>query len=178
MILITTADFTGRFQVNLNTANTPLLQACIDDWEKHYLCHLLGVELAELFIADLNNVSQEARFTVIQDEFYLDHNSCVHHSRGLVYLLTACCYYHYVTDHSYRVADSGITYPNNEAQTVASPLGASRASEVRWNEMLNTAAQIQWYVTSYAPQEFADNEARMYPEYNGQCFEPRYGAML
>lgn len=178
MILLQTSDFTGRYTLNLNAANTPILQDVINDYEKQYILKLLGVDLGLLFIADLLEVSQDPRFTVIQEPFEIQYNGCNYQSKGMLTFLKAVIYSIFVTDRQVRNSDNGVSFSINEAQTIATPQQAAREGEKKWNEILDTVAAIQWYCTVYAPFLNPDTPEMQYPEYNGECFKPKFSPLL
>jgi len=178
MILLQISDFTGKYTINLNAVTTPLLQSYIDDYEANYIYKLLGVDLGLLFIADLANVSQEARFVVIQEPFAIQYNGCNYVSTGMLDYLKAAIYYEYTKDRQIRPSDNGVSFSINEAQTIATPQQAAREAEKKWNAALDTVAAIQWYCYTYADATYPDDEDMRYPEYNGECLEPKFSPLL
>lgn len=191
-LLLSTADFTGFYILNVNMANTPTLQAYIDRYEAHYIKKLLGVELGLAFIADLANVSQDVRFTVLQDPFDLhlagtsgQYNPFTHKkpktdysSRGMVDFLAAAVLYEFTCRQQVRHTDNGIAVSINEAVTIVTPKEAANFGESRWNEALDTVEAIQWYCTVYAPATYPTTPARLYPEYNGEEFDYYYNQIM
>lgn len=183
MILLSVTDFTGFF--NIPTSNsretTTLLQTYIDRYEKTYLCNLMGVELAELFIADLANVTQETRFAVIQDAFYLDDpntTGVMYESKGLVDMLTGVIFYHFVTERSALLTTNGVSVSVTETGEILSPEGAYRFAERKFNQMLATWEAIQWYIEDYAPSEYPNDADRLYPEFNGQGMDYKFSPIF
>ena len=53
-ILVSSTDFTGYYKLPINTRNTSELNEVISLKERLYLNKVLGVDLAQLFIDDLN----------------------------------------------------------------------------------------------------------------------------
>lgn len=189
MILLTVADFVTYFSIPVSVASETEadLQVYIDRFEKYYIVKLLGATLGELFIADLANASQAARFVAIQDEFYLDNlNSCfcgywynyeqgeVVISRGMVDMLKGFIFYEYVSASQTKLSQNGVTISIDEGGTILSPQGGFRFAEKKFNECLLTFRAIQWYIRQYAPSE-TDYE---YPEFNGTYLSPRYSPIL
>lgn len=171
MILLETADFAGYNYINTTTATLVRLQAYIDRYEKQYICELLGVELAELFIADLANVSQDAIYVAIQNAFYEQADSgTIYISKGMVDFLLCAVAYHYIKDTQYSHTTSGVAKMLTEAQKDQSGENAYRYAERRFNEALDTVDAIQWYCD-------IENSAD-YPTYKGQKIAPKYAAML
>lgn len=192
MILLQLSDFTGFYILNVNTANTPILQALIDRYEAYYIKKLLGVELGLAFIADLQNISQDARFSVLQDPFDLhlagttgQYNPITgkktqtdYSSRGMIDFLAACVFYEWAKTRQVRATDNGIAVSVDEAETLVTPKEAANYGESKWNEAVETAEAIQWYCTTYAPATYPTTPARLYPEYNGDKFDYLYNQIF
>ena len=171
MILLTTADFAGYNYLNTTTATLTRLQAYIDRYEKQYICELLGVELGELFIADLANASQDVRFVAIQDAFYEQTTGgTIYISKGMVDFLLCAVAYHYIKDTQYSHTTSGVAKMLTEAQKDQSGENAYRYAERRFNESLDTVDAIQWFCKTEAATD--------YPEYKGVAIAPKYAALL
>ena len=68
------SDYKGEISITTNKYTKKDLELYIDDYELEIIEDLLGCELAELFIADLDvdNMPQEPRFTAIYDKFCID----------------------------------------------------------------------------------------------------------
>jgi hypothetical protein len=171
MILLSTSDFTGYNYINTSTASLPKLQAYIDRYEKMYILQLLGVELGELFIADLSNASQDVRFVAIQDPFYEQTDAGhIYQSNGMIEFLCAAIAYHYIKDTQFSHTISGVGKKLLEAQKDQSGENAHRYGERRFNEELNTVDAIQWYCKTF--------DSATYPEYKGVEIKPIYSAIL
>lgn len=190
MILLTVADFVTYFSIPVSVARETEadLQVYINRFEKYYIVKLLGATLGELFIADLANASQEDRFVVIEDEFYLDNpNSCysdyfgyyytegsVIISRGMADMLKGFIFYEYVSANQAKLSQNGVTVSVDEGGTIQSPQNGYRFAEKKFNECLQTFRAIQWYIRQYAPS----NTDYEYPEFNGTFLAPRYSPIL
>ena len=71
-ILIDTDDFQGKWCIAVDDYSEDHLNDYIDTFEKKLLVSLLGVELFDLFQADLvDQVPQTARFVSIFNEFFM-----------------------------------------------------------------------------------------------------------
>lgn len=168
-LIVTSADFVAYYGLATDIQLAPRIQAYIDRWEKYYIRRLLGVELGNLFIADLANATQDPRFVVIEDAFdEQDETWCnkIRSSRGMKDMLTAMIYYHFVFDGQLSNTQTGVNLPQNETSQTLSPRAAAREAEKKWNELLDTVEAIQWYCRDFKPED--------YPEYLGLLFEPRY----
>lgn len=176
MIILSTADFTGWYWIPVTTGtdqSEEILQDFIDRYERNAIRELLGVELGDLFITDLANASQEARFAAIEDAFAYDDpngSSTQYISQGIAEYLKAYVYYRYVSDRQARNTHGGVAFNTNEAQNVADMHNAYRYAEKRWNEALETVAAIQWYCADYQKAD--------YPEYNGQVMKRRFSPIF
>lgn len=179
MILLSLADFVTYFSIPVSVAaeTEADLQVFIDRFEKPYIIKLLGATLGELFIADLANVSQDARFVAIQDEFYLDSTELCgvqFHSTGMHDMLKGFIFYEFVSASQTKLSQNGVTISIDEAGTILSPEGGFRFAEKKFNEALITYKAIHWYIRQYSPT----NTDYTYPEFNGINLPPRYSPFL
>ena len=163
-ILIDSEDFVGKWAIAQDDYSTDRLDEYITTFEKQYLVYLLGVELFDLFQADLvAQVPQTARFVSIFNEFYIDDNSCVFHSEGMKKMLLGMVYFQYVRDNDIKQTPSG-TFKNNSE--LATKFPSFNQVVQRWNQSTDTFGTIQWYI--------CDNPTT-YPEYNGQLIQHTSG---
>lgn len=176
MILLSLSDFTTLFSLAQATASNPTLQAFIDKYEASYIKRILGVELGEKFITDVQGEDAdsdeiESRFQILIDGF-TKQDSCGHimENRGMKEILAALVYYHYVTETQAKHTQSGVTLNQAEVSTILSPENATRFGEQKWNGALSSIEAVQWW---------CDVEDRAnYTEYNGTYLRPRYSALL
>lgn len=175
MILVTTEDFTGFYLLALADKTRPVLEQFIEDYEKKYILKLLGKELGELLIADIEGEDSDSQ--AIEDRFqvlinpFTEQSSCkIYESEGLKKLLVALIYYHYVTETQTEHTQAGVTVPQSENSNILSPEGATRTAEKRWNKALDFIEAIQWYCQDFKPSD--------YPEYDGLKFYARYSPLL
>lgn len=89
-------------------------------------------------------------------------------------MLKCMVYYEFVKDKCVWLTQNGVTIWADEGGTVLSPEGSVRFAEKKWNESLDTAAAIQWYIFTYSPS----NTDYEYPEYNGQEFKVKFSAIF
>lgn len=168
-LIVTQADFTAFYGLATDINLAPRIQAYIDRYEKTYIRQLLGVELGNLFIADLANPTQDPRFVVIEDPFdEQDANCCntIRASRGIKDMLLAFIYYHYIFGSQLSNTQTGVNLSQNETSQTLTPRNAAREAEKKWNELLATVEAIQWYCRDFKPED--------YPEYLGIRISPRY----
>ena len=163
-ILIDTDDFVGKWNIAVDDYSEDRLNDYIDTFEKQYLVYLLGVELFDLFQADLVlQVPQTARFVSIFNEFFIDDGSCVFHSEGMKKMLLGMIYFQYVRDNDIKQTPSG-TYKNTSE--LANSFPSFNSVVQRWNQSIENYQTIQWYI--------CDNPT-IYPEYNGQLIQHTSG---
>lgn len=173
MLIVSKNDFTGFFELPRTTASDPELQSYIDSYEKKTIYELLGVELGELFIADIvNGVPIDARFIAIFNSFALQDNSCgkIYSSAGIKSILLAVIYYHYVLETQTNVSQSGAMTSESETGSTGNNHTAARKAEIKFNWMLHSVEAVQYKCSRESKAD--------YPEYKGQKFKPQYSALL
>ena len=148
--------------------STTVVQQYITDKETDILNKLLGDALALLFIADLvSGVPQTARFLAIFNAFTDGENR--KQSLGIKKILQAQVFYWIIYDDIIKHSQSGVVTGSAENSIVQVGGDATRLGESRWNEVLQSWKDIQWYIN--------DNSGT-YPEYDGQPCHPKYSALL
>jgi len=168
-LLVTTDDFTGTYRLAESIGLTALLQEYIDRYERYYIRQLLGATMGDDFIADKSSPTQDPIYVVLEDAFAMDDNADVIESKGMVDMLVAMIFYHFISETQTNHTQSGIAKQAVETSGVLTPENAFRYAESRFNSALDTVDAIQWYCESYAPED--------YPDYNGQEIKPRYSAI-
>ena len=158
MSIIQVTDFAnGKFIIPTNPMQTTDLQTYIDDAQRSFLVQLLGVELYDLFIADLvNNVPQSARFIKIFDPFNDQTNDVLTISDGMKEMLKGFVYYLYLRDLVNRATTTGLTksLPEN-ADNVS---GVWYDLNRRYNESVETYKVIQNYMLVLYPTNYKEYE--------------------
>lgn len=141
------------------TWQTDDVQDYIDEQEVFYLKKLLGLELYNLFIADLDpsGVPQSARFLSIFNEFELDTDCNECESRGMVQMLKGLVYFHVVRDQPVQQSTTGISKKKSENSESVSTNSLDLFT--RYNNSVDDFKCIR--------QRIIDNEDT-YPEYNGK----------
>ena len=87
-ILITSADFTGENVVATDVYTEERLNSFIAAYEAKLLYELLGIELCDLFVADLvNKVPQTAKYLTIYNAFVKEINDKMYNSDGMKLML-------------------------------------------------------------------------------------------
>lgn len=167
--LIDLDDFTGPFRLPRESRLDPIWQDYIDRRDNYWIRRILGDELADLFIADLSNPSQDPRFVAIQEEFSEQDDCRLYVSEGLVRVIVALVYFEIITGEQLRISGSGIVTLIAETSNIVSPRAAMRFAESKRNAVLDSVEAIQWYCREFASED--------YPEYLGTRIEPEYQSM-
>lgn len=179
MSFTTPSDYKGINNITQNKYDVSYLQEYIDELEEEYLTDLLGCELYDLFIADLDlsGLPQSARFIAIYEKicedidsllflnpynpFYYDYydSYCYHRqnrSRGMVEMLKSFVYAEYVREQANTNSSIGL----NKSKGVASDPVRLDGSAIRrnFNKGINDFWNIQYYI--------CENSVT-YPEFNG-----------
>lgn len=161
-MFVVTTDFTGFYAISNGTANQDdKIDAYIDSSEPKFLRDLLGCDLYDLFITDLdvNNIPQTQRFIDIYDAFCVDDSigsGVQRRSKGMVEMLKGFIYFNIVRDSDYFNTISGNV--KNEFSNSTSVSTVQMGLTERYNVALGTYWSIQCFI--------CDN-ASTYPEYNG-----------
>lgn len=162
-LLIQTTDFIGKHRVAINTQTEQLLQQYIDKYEELYLINLLGVDLYNLFKADVvSYLPQSAIYLSIYNKIQKDDGGRLRISEGMKEMLLGFIYFEYMRDLKFKSTVSGGTVNNVEAANEADP---ETTVYQRYNDGVRSANTIQWYIC----ENMSD-----YPDYNGQEYKLAY----
>ena len=166
MALTLTTDFTGEYKVQKDSKQD--LEAYITKYEKIYLVQLLGAELFDLFIADLDNatpqVPQSAIFLSIYNAFQTDDDGFVRVSEGMRVMLKQFIYFHFVRDSNHKKTESGVVI-NRVEVSENTPYNGYNLVEA-FNEGVTNAWSIQFFI---------DDNIKDYPKENMQLIEHTSG---
>jgi len=144
-ILLTNTDFVGEYAIPQNQYTKDDLNSFIDRYERSYLYKLLGVELGNLFIADLvAKVPQSAEYLAIYNEFAEDYNYGALISRGMKDMMLRFVYFEYVRTQKYNVSITGVVQTNGTNSTPAK-YDSHWITRV-YNDGVDTANAIQCYI--------------------------------
>lgn len=160
---------TGEFAISSNQYTAQDLSVYIDKYEKNYLEDMLGVELAELLLADLDQSGypQSPRFQAIFGRFSKDYEQNgvkgILRSDGIPATLKAFVWCEYVKDQNVKNTISGSTVNEQEVSAVVSFRNAQFID--RYNETLKSYGAIQQFCF--------DNMEQDYPEFNGVVKQPK-----
>jgi hypothetical protein len=157
-ILINSDDFVGVFELSQGTYQDDDIDAYIDQREKDILVNLLGVELFDLFEADLvAQVPATPIYQTIYNPFQFDDDSCVRLSDGMKKMLLGLIYFYYVRDDS--SVNTAMGNRVNDAENSRESNSSERGLVQRYNKAIDTYQSIQWYICDFKTD---------YPTYNGQ----------
>lgn len=147
---ITYDDFgKGKYELHHGMYEQTKIQAYIDKYERQYLVKLLGVDLFNLFVADLvAGVPQSAIYTKIYNPFEYDNVNCyVYISEGMIDMIKGFVYYQYLKDLTNTVAVSGNVRPLGENSENVSTLNSMIYT--RYNDSVRTYKTIQKYICDF-----------------------------
>lgn len=164
MSIVVNSDFVGKFELSITQFNTDLIDSYIDRYEKIYLTKLLGVELYNLFIADLdvNNVPQTTKYETIYNALSVDVYNEVLFSYGMKDLILGVVYYNYTKDNVVKQTPIGSVKSKAENSEV---MFNNQWLTNRYNESLESFKAIQHYILQN------END---YPTFNGQVIKYEY----
>ena len=162
MAILQETDFdNGRFEIPTNTYQDDTLNDYIDRVENYYLPRLFGVELYDLFIADLTPSTpqepQSARFLQIFNPFNDQTDDDFTQSKGIKVMLQGLVYYTYVRDNVSVVTTGGTKQTSSENATNVA--ASSVMVDSKYNEAIETYKVIQNYMLNVDPDT--------YPEFEG-----------
>ena len=165
MAIIAVSDFVGRYNLVKDVYSTQLIGDYIVKFEKKYLYQLLGVELAELLIADISGgVPSSPEYAKIFNPLYFN-DSCdnLYHSDGIKSLLLGLVYWHYTIEGRLTPSITGGTSQN---EVEVGKIALSR-SEIfaRYNDSVDYAKCIQRYILENSSD---------YPTFKGNKFTYNY----
>ena len=163
---ITYEDFNkGKFELHSGIYENEKINKYIDKYEKQYLIKLLGVDLFNLFVADLvDYIPQTDIYLKLYEPFEYDGSNCyIVISEGLIDMVKGFIYFQYLKDQTNQVAVSGNVRPLGENSQNVSTLNTMIYT--RYNESVKTFKSIQKYI--------CDNSSD-YLDYNGQGLKLAY----
>ena len=162
MAILQESDFdSGRFELPTNTFQEDSFDDFIERVESEYLPQLFGVELYDLFIADLSagtpQVPSDPRFLKVFNAFNDQTDDCLTQSKGMIVMLKGLVYYLCLRDRVSRITTDGIKVTKGENSDNVSGIGHSLTS--RYNESIETYQVIQNYMLNV--------DEVTYPEFEG-----------
>ena len=163
--ILTIDDFeNGRYKIPVNPTQEIDLMDKIEYVENTYLPKLFGVELYDLFIADLDlpvaGDPTAPRFVKVFNSFnYQQNGGCkkIVRSEGIKEMLKAFVYYLYTRDEVSRITTVGIKKTDSENSQNISAIKHDITSRI--NQGVMTYHAIQYYI--------CNNDEFDYPEFDG-----------
>ena len=159
MSLVLNTDFVGEWKISQKCADE--LTEYITRYENLYLVRLLGKELYDLFIADLDastpQVPQSARFLAIYNSFEQDESNCVIVSEGMRLMLIQLIFFHFVRDQAYQNTPVGQVHAMSATTSMPGYNGYNLTTS--YNRGIENYRSIQWKIL---------DESSTYPEENTQ----------
>lgn len=158
MSLIIADDFTGKYEVHISQFTADKLQEYIDRYETSILNKLLGVELYNLFIANIVSPTPLPIYNKIFLPF-IEQTDCgeILESKGMKDLLTGMIYFYYVRDQYTQMSTLGAV--KNKGENSESTTYVMSGLNARWNEAVETYDAIQRYIEL--------NKSADYPTFKG-----------
>jgi hypothetical protein len=147
-ILITSDDFTGLYRVSENYNTEEDFEIVIDTFEKEYLQDLLGCELYDLFVADVDPITKQPVTQIyidIYNAFCKEDSLCVQNrSFGMVDMLCAFIYWEWLRQNQLRKTSIGTVVADAENASHARP--TSTMIYVRYNRGIRSFKAIQRFI--------------------------------
>lgn len=139
------ADFIDKFELSTGMYSNTKIQDYIDRYEEQYLIQLLGVELYNQFIADLDidNIPQDVKFLKIFEPFNEQISFTLMMSRGMKDMLVGFIYFEYLKDLITKTTSVGVTKPQEQNSKI---ITSHTTIYGRYNESINTYKAIQEYI--------------------------------
>lgn len=159
MAILQISDFdNGSTAIPTNPNQEADLQLMIDYVEAYYLPRMFGVELNDLFLADLvGGVPTSPRFVYVFDAFTDQSNTAIISSDGIKAMLKGLVYFHYGREQQTRITTVGAKQVNSENSENRSSIQHDYMQ--RYNCSIGDYKAIQHYMSEI--------NAADYPEYKG-----------
>lgn len=157
-IFVNQYDFENqsKFQLSTGLYTNQKITNYIDRYEKDYIMELLGVELGNLFFADVSGaLPVTPKYLKIYQPFYEQISFTYMGSKGMKDMLMGFIYFEYIKDMATNVTPVGSVKPKEQNSSVVS---AHNPIYLVYNESISTYNAIQEYIY------FNMND---YPEFRG-----------
>lgn len=142
MALVQPGDFTGKFSITLNGYKTTDFATYIERYEPILLAELLGVELYNLFIVDIELPLPDEIYTKLKEPFMEQPNCEILNSYGIVDMLCGFIYFLWLRDEKVQQTINGGAKLKGENSERS---GDSDLFQ-RYNESVDTYKAIQSYI--------------------------------
>ena len=148
--IVNISDFTGTIFIQKGCHDQ--LQFYIDTFESKYLYELLGIEKADLLVADLvGGVPVDPDILAWFNPFFIEEKSChyiaktkVLTSEGVVKMLSYLIYFEFVKGEEYTVMDSGLVRSESENSQEKKSVATQFFIQTKaWNRAVDTWRAIK-----------------------------------
>lgn len=144
-MIVTIADFKGKYAVSNGTYIDDNLTEYINRYERIYLLKLLGANMYNQFISDLSNgVPRSPLFLSIFNEFATSVCGQIVISQGIKDMLVSAIYFEWQRDLINLQTPNGGVIPKSETSDVASTLYSTMWQ--KYNEGIRTFRAIRQYI--------------------------------
>jgi hypothetical protein len=160
LIISSSEDFNfGRYMINDDDWTRQSLKQYIKLNEKKLLYDLLGIELADLLLLDLDQYKepQNARFTAIFNPLSFNFKDKIYHSEGIKEVLKGLVYAEFTKEQNFKNNINGNSQNLYEQGEVISSKMAGLTN--KYSEAIDSFWSIQ---------VFCCDNRDVYPEFNGQ----------
>jgi len=157
-LLIVKSDFVGKYALASSTKGNDNIDAYIAEYEEQILIDLLGVELFELFKADVNSGTKKPNTDIylkLYDRLNFEYCNRLLTSFGIKNILLSIIYFYYVRDNKVKQTVNG----DVNIQTEVSQPSDQTYLLLRYNEAIMSYSVIQRYCL--------ENETDIYPTFKG-----------
>jgi len=159
--IVEISDFTGKFKIATDQYTETEFEAFRDERQFDMIYEMLGAVLGAAFIADLNSsgVPVSAPYTTIFAPFVANQNGCLIRSEGIKKMVRNDLFVKWARENGKDVNLPGNSSSEQENST---PVLSVTWIVLKYNQAIDTARAIQWYI--------GKNSAD-FPYYNGQEME-------
>ena len=157
-LLIVKGDFVGKYALATSTKGNDNIDAYIVEYEEQILIDLLGLELFELFKADVNVSTKKPNtdiYLALYDRLNFEYCNRLLTSFGIKNILLSIIYFYYVRDNTAKQTVNG----DVKIQTEVSQPADQTYLLLRYNEAIMAYSVIQRYCL--------ENETDVYPTFKG-----------
>lgn len=141
--VIQISDFVGNYYIANNSRANDTLQLIIDSQENEYLTNLMGIDLRDLFIADLvGGVPTDLDYLSFYNPYEELFCDKMYRSKGLKETLLGLVFYDYISRDNYQHSLTGVIVNANENSTVLDANEVVRFAESRRNGIVESYNMI------------------------------------
>lgn len=162
-IIISSNDFVnGEYLINNNDNTKQNLKDYITNYERTFIYELLGIELGDLFISDLDAITkkpQTQRFIDIYEPVYFQKYGCIYQSKGIKEMLKGLVYAQFVSSQNFKNTINGNTQGIYQIGETGQTVSAVRNGVVqKYNKSVSSFKSIQFFIHT---------NSSVYPEFEG-----------